>query len=887
MYCVLIIFVILNFSLNNAMQLKENNDTNLWPKNTEDIRNPDGIIGNGQILAIIDKRGTLYDIFAPHLGVTSKNSMYGRSTPLESTFSYAKFNIWSNFFGYSETNENNPDIDWLNTDEWNHKQEYVKDTAILETNANKNGISIKINDFAPKSDEINFPINSDNKRLTNFIIRKIQVKNEREITIKNVSLFYFEDWSINGGKDKDQLVISNNSILRYDVETNGASLFFETLSFQKHSVIKKQNDSLTIITWPIGELKPNETKDVTLFVIGAYGPYKDDFQAYYYWEVPIKTWLVNQSVDVLEELTKKHWKNFLLTLTSLTTPDKDMDAIAKRALILTNLLFDEERGVYLAGLIGGAYRGIWLRDEAFVFDTMSKYGQNNFVELLKWVNKSEKIINRQGNTYFLQRYYADGMKSDWINVQVDSGALIPWSTWKYYERTGNNLIFSYYEQIKSLAFGASENDDQDTYWSRQIDFMENESLMFSQELWEDKFGAFFYTNAAVYAGLEALENLANEKGEKKDADIGQQRKTLIKQGLEQMWEEKEGRYLHAINHKRSFRYSNNITRSKVLDISMLGAVTPLNVFAPNEDKIIKTFEAIKYYLNNPDLSVVEDPKNKFKMVNNEMDYFGPYSAIRYRTDPWIYNEESTDYSQDRFTNIWGDIQKPDNSPDFADVYYDGGPWTLSSVWIAQYLFDRNNGNDIDEAHNYLKFIADHTDHLGLMAEQIAKPKDNTTFSLIEKPGIKPFIFEAAWPNTWESETFFADAYLKFADPDYNALTNTLMLKPKLPSNWTWINASITINDLNGYNNLNERMYVSGKIEFSEEIEGNERIWNLNNRLPIDINLIGQERTGGIINLIEGIGFFGFEVQLNIDKIIDFETELEKDKVKIIRIIRII
>jgi hypothetical protein len=75
---------------------------------------------------------------------------------------------------------------------------------------------------------------------------------------------------------------------------------------------------------------------------------------------------------------------------------------------------------------------------------------------------------------------------------------------------------------------------------------------------------------------------------------------------------------------------------------------------------------------------------------------------------------------------------------------------------------------------------------GLGAEQIApravKGDPSRPGSLLYA-GQNDFTLQAAWPNAWESMSFFADAIMKFLDYRPDAPANRMVFAPKLPTAW--------------------------------------------------------------------------------------------------------
>jgi len=77
--------------------------------------------------------------------------------------------------------------------------------------------------------------------------------------------------------------------------------------------------------------------------------------------------------------------------------------------------------------------------------------------------------------------------------------------------------------------------------------------------------------------------------------------------------------------------------------------------------------------------------------------------------------------------------------------------------------------------------------IGFGAEQIAP-----TNSLLY-PGQSDMQLQTAWPNAWESMSTYVDAIMAFLDWTPDAANNKLIIAPKLPEGWAFMN----------YNNISQ------------------------------------------------------------------------------------
>lgn len=174
------------------------------------------------------------------------------------------------------------------------------------------------------------------------------------------------------------------------------------------------------------------------------------------------------------------------------------------------------------------------------------------------------------------------------------------------------------------------------------------------------------------------------------------------------------------------------------DISLLGPVYPFNVLPANDARMAKVIDRIN--------GVATDTfGNNRPLVN----YTGEFTGL--------------------INRYWG------------DTYWNGGPWFLSTMWYGMYYLQRSDFTPGKGDINNHKYRLDRTKAfngpIGLGAEQMA-PSNSLLY-----PGQTDFRLQAAWPNAWESMSFYVDSIMGFLGFTPDAGTNTLRIAPRLPSSW--------------------------------------------------------------------------------------------------------
>ncbi|MBY0262455.1 MAG: hypothetical protein K2Q20_08935, partial [Phycisphaerales bacterium] len=145
-----------------------------------------------------------------------------------------------------------------------------------------------------------------------------------------------------------------------------------------------------------------------------------------------------------------------------------------------------------------------------------------------------------------------------------------------------------------------------------------------------------------------------------------------------------------------------------------------------------------------------------------------------------FNNDASDYVGliDRYwgDGYWGNAALGNNR---------GGPWFLSTMWYGCYYAARADltagKGDIDNHYYRLNRAADHNGPIGFGAEQMA-PINSLQYPAL--PGVENFTLQTAWPNAWESMSFYVDSVMQFLGYMPDAPGNTLRVAPKLPTSWS-------------------------------------------------------------------------------------------------------
>ncbi len=469
--------------------------------------------------------------------------------------------------------------------------------------------------------------------------------------------------------------------------------------------------------------------------------------------VPVLNWFGSLSMAVEQNVSDSYWSNWLSSCVTVDLPDNAYDTLFKRSLIATAQLQDGVNGGIVAGYHNGAYYYVWPRDAMWAAVTLARAG--HIEEAKKAIGFLRETAYRDpepgfgtnpytGQTYkgfWKQKYTTDGYVV-WGAPQVDETAVFPWAVRYVYDITGDTAFVNLNYGTMRDSVLAMTQDSQDP----RLYFIDppgtgpgTQNLMYSNNVWEDSYAPFVFSNANIVRGLRDAAALSSAVGNAGDAADATGRANTIKSGL-------DGR----------LAWDGENT-----DISMLGVVYPFEVYSPTDPlaaQVVDRLNGVRTKFNNS--APQAEPLVNFAGFPN--DQFGWTGLIN---------------------RYWGDGY-------WAGGSWGAGPWFLSTMWYGCYYAMRQDYSagkaDIDTHKSKLDALIARLGPVGLGAEQIAPravPGDPSRPGSLLYPGQNDFMLQAAWPNAWESMSFFADSIMKFLDYKPEATANRMSFAPKVPTAW--------------------------------------------------------------------------------------------------------
>jgi GH15 family glucan-1,4-alpha-glucosidase len=742
----------------------------------------EGVVGNNYMNVQIDQNGTVYDVYYPSAGCArgmgTRNEGYvdgldtfppglppGNRGQMNMNQAMGGIRVDGTTYWLSNKNA----VGYTDV-----SQSYVTDTNVITSsarlNAGGNSILVQQHDFCPKG--VTFP-NDDGGNPNRGIYVKRYILTNLGASSKTVQFYFYMDHALNGGDGFDRnetrpeagTFVSFDRTQRYtsasgeyNPTTTGdynkdVSVFLAASMKLLPSVGGSSGTPATNFWSDVSAdtdrgwsgievtLPPGVAKEIDVALIGGFDAFPQAAGTYEFQMESAVDWFLTNSMSAMQTTTQNYWTGWLASGTTIDTPDPDFDELFKRGLLATALHLDGAKGGLIAGMHNGAYPFVWPRDAVWGAMTLDRAGHADeaaqvYAYLRDITFRGQEEPGRKG--FWYQKYTTDGYIV-WSAPQVDETSAFPWGVLFHYNATGD---LSFLEDHYVTVWEAGRSMSEDSNLDSRLRYEENVALMHANNLWEDQFDVFVYSNASVVRGLRDAATIADVLDQEScpggpgtcnyhnDKALFTSRANAIKGGL-------DGR----------LDWNGENT-----DISHLGIVYPFNIYAAED----------------PRATLLVD-----RMNGVATDAFGNNRPIMNFAGEW----------DGLLNRYWNDTYWHNN----AGPNPNGSPWFLNTMWYGCYYAMRQNTNpgkgDIDNHKYRLELLVDRLGPIGLGAEQIA-PSNSLLF-----PGQTDFVLEAAWPNAWESMSFFVDSLMMFFDFMPDAPGNVLRLRPALPTGWSSMTAS--------------------------------------------------------------------------------------------------
>lgn len=558
---------------------------------------------------------------------------------------------------------NDSDLIYLHQDINNiYLQYYDTDTNILNTEITNTYFNLKIlqTDFASIKQDILIKkylfINESNIELdTKFLIHSELLTDQNNFVgamkIDNGMIQYAHDFSV-------ATFAKGKELLSYQINNSENNIHSGIIGGKDYIGMSKDSS----ISFDLGKIWPGEKRELEICI--CIDESKKPMQAF---EDEIERIC---KVDFSKEYTdvKSYWRKYVKEHNGLKLKEPEnayeekIQQIYRRSILLFPLLTNQKTGGIIAApevdedlSQCGRYAYCWPRDAVFITTAL---------DILNMTQETEKFYNnfckvtQSKNGMWEQRFYTDGKLAPCWGYQVDETASVVYGIYSHYQYVKNEEFLK-----KNLHMCEKAVDFLKRYVRDLIDGTGMYHV--SYDIWEMYEGTHLYSLASIFAAFESMikiyKALGNnvsefENNRLKEEKINKNIDEILKLQVEIK------KYIDTNLYDENRKSYVRNTEDKRIDISMLGAVVPFNVFSPKEKKILNTIDNINLTLRT---------------------YTGGYQRFEY------------------------------------DHYRNGAPWTIANLWMTLYYLENGEKKKAKETFDFvLKTAGKH----GLLGEQI----DNNT-----------------------------------------------------------------------------------------------------------------------------------------------------------------
>lgn len=602
----------------------------------------EAIIGNKNVLATFTEKGELQRLYFP-----------GRSIRQYIDFSHVGVKI------------NDSDLIYLHDDINNiYKQYYDVDTNILNTEITNTYFELKIlqTDFIPVKE--------------NVLVRRYTLINENSIDL-NIK-FLIHQGILSDTNNFVGCTEIDNGMVQYahDFMISTFSKEQKTLSHQIHGsfntiksgeiwdkdYIGMSNESS--VSYDMEIIKPGEKKQIDICVLLEPQPkIMADFEA----EIERI-----RRIDFNSEYTKTkaYWRKYVKSHDKLNMKEpknsyeEKLADIYYRSILLFPLLTNSETGGIIASAEidenftkCGRYAYTWPRDAVFITRAMDILGMSAEVD------KFYKVFCKQTqskNGMWEQRFFSDGKLAPCWGYQVDETASVVYGVYSHYQYTKDEKFLK-----ETLQMCEKAVDFLKRYVKDIIE--KTNKYHVSYDLWEMCEGIHLYSLSCIYASFEAMLRIYKALGKNvsdfENNRLKDEKVQKLKLEIEKLLVEIK-KYINENMYDEERKFYVRNSEDRKMDISIIGAVTPFNVFTPKEKNVLNTIERINLSLRT---------------------YTGGFQRFE------------------------------------GDHYMNGNPWPIANMWMTLYYLEKGEKTKAKETFD---FVVKTVSKLNFIGEQV----DNNTLS---------------------------------------------------------------------------------------------------------------------------------------------------------------
>ena len=586
----------------------------------------EAIIGNKKIIATFTQKGELQRLYFP----SRDNKQY------------------INYF-HTGVKINESDLIYLHDDINNvYKQYYDTDTNILNTEITNTYFNLKIlqTDFVLIKE--------------NVLLKKYTFLNESKIDLN--TQFYIHSELLSDSNNFVSCKIVDGGMMQYahdfafstfakgkDIikhQINGSINNIKRTEIYDKDYIGMSKDSS--IAYEVGTIRPGEKKELEICIIIDENKNVSDIED----EIERV-----KRIDFDKEYinTKSYWRKYVKKHNGLKIKEPEngyeerIYEIYKISIFLFPLLTNTDTGAIIASpeidegfTKCGRYAYCWPRDAVFMTKAMDILNMNKETE------KFYKVFckkTQSKNGMWEQRFYTDGKLAPCWGYQVDETASVVYGVYEHYKYTKSEKFLKENLQMCEKAVDFLKRYVKD--WLEKNEDTKEHKYHVSYDLWEMCEGVHLYSLASIYSAFECIlkiyETLGDNVSEFENNRLKQEKIEKSKKEIEKLQLEVK-KYINKNLYDEDKKSYVRNTEDKKMDISIIGAVTPFNVFKPKEKKVQNTVERINLSLRT---------------------YTGGYQ---------------------RFEN---------------DNYMNGNPWPIANLWMTLYYLETGEKKKAKETFDFV------------------------------------------------------------------------------------------------------------------------------------------------------------------------------------------
>ena len=560
---------------------------------------------------------------------------------------------------------NDSDLIYMNEDMNNsYVQYYDTDTNILNTEITNTYFNLKIlqTDFVTIKEDVLVKkytfINENNIELdVKFLIHSELLSDQNNFVsgmkIDNGMIQYAHDFTV-------ATFAKSHKVLSAQINETLSNINTGVIGGKDYIGMSKDSS----VSYDIGIIAPGEKKELEICVYidenkKTMQQFEDDVERI-------------RKIDLNKEYSnaKSYWRKYVKEHNGLdfkepeNSYEEKIQEIYKRSILLFPLLTNQSTGGIIAapevdeGLTQcGRYAYCWPRDAVFI---------TRAFDILKMTKETEKFystfcrMTQSKNGMWEQRFYTDGKLAPCWGYQIDETASVVYGVYSHYEYTKKEDFLKVNLHMCEKAI-----DFLKRYVRDLVDGTGKYGP--SYDLWEMDKGTHLYSLASIFAAFNAMLKIYDVLIAGKnlsDFDNNRLKEEKVHQNIQEISELQVlvKNYIEENLYDENRKSYVRNTEDKKIDISLLGAVYPFNVFSTKEKKVLNTVENINLTLRT---------------------YTGGYRRYEH------------------------------------DHYRNGAPWPIANLWMTLYYLENGEKKKAKETFDFvLKTAGKHS----LLGEQV----DNNT-----------------------------------------------------------------------------------------------------------------------------------------------------------------